>query len=286
MKIDGHNAQALQSRPVVPTARPEDAVDGGPKTPNPLLDGTAEGGPPRGGMRAIFAGRRPVDAEPRVHDAPGQRTFASRKAMVEVKHAVKNSVDGLLESGELTEAQADAVRELAGDLRASLRTARRSIEPGDISTAHAAFEQIGDAVDGFFAAVDEIVGIQASPEPDLAVDNEVVVADSADPEIAVPTDDASPEIVAPTDDADTEVVVAGDATDPEIVVPEDDGASDGPTAAYAMMKQTISDAVEGYLDSLQGRAESQSNPFAGVYEAVAAVTDPTAEVVSAAITTV
>ena len=49
--------------PTMPTSPPEEAGAQGPKTPNPTMDGTAEGGPPRGGMQEIFAARHAAKGE-------------------------------------------------------------------------------------------------------------------------------------------------------------------------------------------------------------------------------
>jgi hypothetical protein len=267
-------------------------------------------------MKAIFESRH--SAESAVHDPPGLRTFESRKSLNGVKHAVRSSVHDLLESGDLTDAQSEAVKEAAADLRSDLQAARRAIVPGDISTAQSAFEITDAAIQDFFADLDAILGEEADAseggttvepvEPvDLAEDavvsgdeiaagTTVEEAEPVDGDIAVaavePGDSAQDaaevadegievstvaesvaDVVASDDDVEVQPVAADDS---ESVDPVDGDSGAEQLSVLDSLKQAISSAMDGFLESLQNAGDRQGNPYAGFYAAVELVSDPVA----------
>ncbi len=268
--------------PVEPT---EEAVASAPH--NPTVDGTAEGGPPRGGMEEIWRARKPAGP-------PGQETFAARKGLGEVKTAVRESVREALESGELSEDEAEALKDAASELRHELQEARQSIVPGDAATGEAAYDLVSEAVQDFFGELDEIAG--DDDDDDIAVvevddDDSVDLDDDDDDDDAgVSTVDVASEVVTSgstfVDDVLADVDLTLDAVDEtlsEIVdVVDDTGSADqdaSDTGPFDSIKDALTAALDGFWDALNNPTEASDrfHPFASFYEAVGSVSDPTSE---------
>ena len=221
----------VATKPAEPTA---EAVANAPAVPNPTLDGTAEGGPPRGGMEEIWKARRAGPAE----GPPGQVNFGARKGLNEVKLAVRESVSEALQSGELSEEEAEALKEAANALRHELQTAKQGIEPGEIDTGVAAYDAVSTAVQDFFGTLEGILGGENIADTDVS---------------------------ATAEDEGAEVVALGD--------PAEDA-----TSTYESIVDSVGEALDGFWAALQeGGPARRANPFAGYYEAVGTVTDPNLE---------
>ncbi len=218
-------------------ATPE-AVANAPAVPNPTLDGAAEGGPPRGGMEAIWKARRAGSSE----GQPGQVNFGARKGLNEVKLAVRESVSEALQSGELSEEEAEALKDAAKALRHELQMAKQGIKPGEIGTGVAAYDAVNAAVQDFFGSLEGILG-----------------GETVDEGTATDTD-----VAETTADDGAEAAALGD--------PAED------SSIYESIVDSVGGALESFWEALQDGAPSRrANRFAGYYEAVGSVTDPTLE---------
>jgi hypothetical protein len=245
-------------RPELPAAtKPAEATAEGlanpPQTPNPTLDGTAEGGPPRGGMQEIFRTRQGAQADV----PPDQLRFGARKGLNEVNQAVRESVHDALESGELSEDQADALKDAANAMRAELLTAKRGIVPGEIETGQAAFDAVGEAVQDFFGTLEGILGESG----DSAIDT---------------GDTAAAEVVSLA--AEEEVVAVESSPDAEVAVVSDPDTAT--STAFAGIVASVTDALDAFGSALEDGPSRRANPFASFYEAVGMVSSPISDATS------
>lgn len=253
-------------RPELPAAtKPAEATAEGlanpPQTPNPTLDGTAEGGPPRGGMQEIFRARQGAQSD----GPPDQMHFGARKGLNEVKQAVRESVHDALESGELSEDQADALKDAANAMRAELLTAKRGIVPGEAETGQAAFDAVGEAVQDFFGTLEGILG--ESDDSAVAIDTAAAEVVSLVAEEEVVAVESSPDEVAVVEVADAEVAVV---SDPDTAT----------SSVFAGIVASVTDALDAFGSALEGGPSRRANPFASFYEAVGTVSSPFSDATS------
>ncbi len=277
MTIVGTTALPELATPAAPrpvaadgTAAPHEGRPGVPEAP-------PEGAPSRGDLQAMLRARSSHMA--RGADAPGRMMRGAQHGMQEIKSAVKESVRDALQSGVLTDEQAEGLKDAARELRAELRDARQLITPGDPSSAEAAFAAVSSAVEGFFGELDALTAAsgEAGAEVDAEVDAvdvaPVAVEDAEGAEVVALADE--PDVAAAADDEGADVsAIPVDAEEPVSTTPDR-----GP---FDSVREAISAALDNFWSTAsgQGGGMGTTNPYAGFYAAVGELSSPSTEVVS------
>ncbi len=235
----------------------EVAIEAAPEPPAETT--VVENGPSRGAFRELMARRQQARAEARGGEhLRGEQVAGRMKAMRTLRQAVTQGVRDLVENAELTDDQAHALKDATQALHAAISEVVPSLRHGEVDGVG---EQVSEAISTFVATVEDVLG------GDVFVSEESTPVESA---------------LESADQEDAAVQGLADSFVDDIPPFDDDQQ---PWEPMAVLEDSITHALEGFLQSLQEREEAPPpNPYASYFAAVQEVTDPSAQVTSAAIT--